>query len=234
MKIKVPLIVAAGIIGVLALVVAVRIQLLRHSVGVYRDFWNKQNAEAAPEGALTYIALGDSTAQAIGASTPLRGYVGLVAAQYKNDTRHPVRIINLSVSGAKIRDVINVQLPQLLKYPDPSLITIEAGANDIPSFNAGTFTKDFSDLLNTLPDGTRVSNVPSFRGTIKGGLNATVIEANKIVAGLLPQHPNLVPVDLYKETSNQGFNNGAADTFHPNNSGYKNWARAFIHSLPSH
>ena len=53
-------------------------------------------------GDLVYVALGDSAAQGIGASTSDNGYVGLVADRLRERTGNPVLGVNLSRSGATV------------------------------------------------------------------------------------------------------------------------------------
>ena len=80
------------------------------SVGRYKNFWVDK---ASKSGELTYIALGDSAAQGIGASSPMRGYVGLIAKRLEAKTGKKVKIINVSVTGAKVEDVTRDQIPQI-------------------------------------------------------------------------------------------------------------------------
>ncbi|MHB8274889.1 MAG: hypothetical protein ACYDC9_09005 [Dermatophilaceae bacterium] len=64
-----------------------------------------------------YVTLGGSAAQGVGASSPRRGYVSLVAEQLSRSTGRPVRVINLSRSGARVRDVVDEQQPRLAGMP---------------------------------------------------------------------------------------------------------------------
>ena len=83
---------------------------LRQQVNRHRNYWSLPRGDA---GGIVYVALGDSTAQGIGASRPERGSVGLVAQRLRVATGRPVQVINLSVSGARVRDVVGDQLPKL-------------------------------------------------------------------------------------------------------------------------
>jgi acyl-CoA thioesterase-1 len=220
-----------GLLLLILLVTGIRIVLLRHSVGVYSAYWQKENAKPLEPGALVYIALGDSTAQGIGASNPRKGYVGLMADYIAQQTGKKVQVINISVSGAKVDDLVKTQLPQLKNLPKPDFMTVEIGANDIGAFNADSFKIEYTDFLNGLPAGVIVSDVPSFKGTIHGNLDAKVLQANQIITLLMAEKPQFYVAHLYADTSNQGYFNGAADTFHPNDHGYKNWAKAFKDTL---
>ncbi|MBW3639915.1 MAG: hypothetical protein KY451_08715, partial [Actinobacteria bacterium] len=79
-------------------------------VDAYASAWKQPRGEP---GGLVYVALGDSAAQGIGASSLQRGYISLVADRLAGSTGRPVQVINLSSSGARIRDVIEEQLPEL-------------------------------------------------------------------------------------------------------------------------
>lgn len=75
-------------------------------VGVWRaarlavtspQFWQEQAAKPVVPNALRLVALGDSTTQAVGASEPLRGFVGLIAAHVTRQTGRPVHIRNVRI-----------------------------------------------------------------------------------------------------------------------------------------
>ncbi len=90
-----------------------------------------------------------------------------------------MKLINLSVSGAKVADVTNNQLPQLQGLK-PDLVTIEIGANDIKGFDAVKFEADMKALVTQLPGNTYISDVPAFTGRAQN-LQPTVQHANVII-----------------------------------------------------
>ena len=213
------------IVVVLAVIEIVGILWLFLSVNNYKHFWQ---AKAKSSGQLTYLAFGDSAAQGIGATSPMRGYVGLVAKQLTAKTGKSVRVINLSVTGAKIEDVINNQLPQA-KSIKADVVTIEIGANDIRSFDPVTFSKSFSTLLKELPAGSYVSNMPLFNS--RPGSTQPAKDASKIVEHEL-KGTSMHFVDLQKQTTeHQSIFGFAPDLFHPNNLSYKNWYQAFWNEI---
>lgn len=208
---------------VLLLVLAEVISLLqlRSSVAGNARYWQQRSSQA---GELTYVALGDSAAQGIGASRPQNGYVGVLADRLAQKTGKTIRVVNLSVTGAKIQDVLDEQIPQLKNYR-PDFVTIEIGANDVVAFKADSFRQRFDSLVGLLPPGTVVANMPNFGGRIKRV--QAVRAANQIIAAAAAKS-NLRTADLYDSTkSHESALNYAADLFHPNNRGYKNWADAF-------
>ncbi len=203
--------------------------LLYFSVGRFKYFWVQKTQKT---GELTYLALGDSAAQGIGATSPMRGYVGVVAKRLETQTGQSVRVVNLSVTGAKMQDYLNSQAPAIKKYK-PDVITVEIGANDVANYNASQFRTDFKKVLTTLPSGSYVSNMPLFNS--RPGSTENAKSASRIVKEELNNHPGLVFVDLQKQTQNhQSIFGFAPDLFHPNNLSYKNWADAFWIKISQH
>jgi acyl-CoA thioesterase I len=210
------------VIGIIVVVQVIALILLYLSVGNYKKFWNQKANES---GEITYVALGDSAAQGIGATSPMKGYVGLIAKRIEAKTGKQVKVINVSVTGATIRDVIDYQIPQIASI-DADIITIEAGANDIKNFNKETFRLDFTRLLELLPKRTYVSNMPLFNS--RPGSTQPAKDASVIVKELVAKDSDKKFVELQKQTEeNQSIFGFAPDLFHPNNLSYKNWADAF-------
>jgi lysophospholipase L1-like esterase len=179
-------------------------------------------------GELLYVAIGDSAAQGVGASNPGRSYVGLVAQHVRARTGRTVRVINLSVSGARLREAIAAQLPALAGL-EPDLVTAAVGANDIASFDAERFERELAVVYDALPSGAIVGDVPAF---YFGAAERRVQEANSIVHRLAAQRGFEV-APIYARTRRQGsaryaLNQVAADFFHPNDRGYRVWASAFL------
>jgi len=223
------------ILGFILLLIVLLIILLITSVGRYADYWNKEKTRADLSNPIVYVTLGDSAAQGIGASSPQKGYVGLIGKRLDQEKNRPVHIINLSKSGAKIGDVLDTQLPQL-KDTKPDIITIEIGANDIASFNKDIFEKQSKELFERLPGNTVISDIPFFGGRSrfdpKQGEN--VLVANTILQKFASEKSmQLVP--LYEATKRR--NNYpwsyAIDYFHPNDIGYQTWADVFWDRITS-
>jgi len=214
------------VIGALVLIEVIALIWLALSVNRYHDFW----AEKAKEtGEITYLALGDSAAQGIGATNPMKGYVGLIAKSIEQKDGKSVRIINISKTGAKFDDYLKDQAP-IVATLKPDVITIQIGANDIKLFNAEEYRTKFRQVLETLPDGTYVSNMPLFNS--RPGSTESGKQGSAIIQEELRKYPKLHFVDLQKETSeHQSIFGFAPDLFHPNNISYKNWANAFLKEI---
>jgi acyl-CoA thioesterase-1 len=204
---------------------------LAYTVGSYKSYWQDRTKTVPQTEDFIYVALGDSAAQGIGASRPEKGYVGLIADHITKRTGRQVIIYNLSVSGAKTADVIEKQLPQLSSLPQPHLVTIEIGANDVPVFDQETFTSTYRQLMGLLPDNTVVANVPSFRNGRLSKFSDEAARASAIADTLIATHPRLVRADLHTATNNLGIRDFAADFFHPSDSAYLKWATSFIHPI---
>ncbi len=215
----------------LIIIEATRLLTLSHDRKVFSKFWQEEAARPALEEAFIYVALGDSAAQGLGASHPLKGYVGLVASHIEQQTGKPVHIINLSVSGARVEDIINQQIPKLTAIPSVDLVTIDIGANNVASYKSEEFRRQFTAMTVVLPAGTVVANIPSFRNGRRSNFTQRAIEVSAVVDNIVAGHKELKLADLQATTGQQGLSDFAADLFHPNNKGYKNWAKAFIEAL---
>ncbi len=218
---KKALLVLVVLIVALVLIELIALLRLKANVSSYAAYWK----QVPTSGTFTYVALGDSAAQGIGASKPQLGYVGLLAARIHQQNGQTVRIVNLSVTGAKIDDVIRKQMPELRHYK-PDLVTIDIGGNDVAqAYNHQTFETEYGRLAAALPKGTVVGNMPYFGGRIRH--NAQALDANMIIAINVKKY-DLHLVDLQTITRQRdSIRTYAPDYFHPSNRGYSNWAEAY-------
>ncbi|MGI9027431.1 MAG: SGNH/GDSL hydrolase family protein [Candidatus Saccharimonadales bacterium] len=224
-----------GITGIVAVVLfALSLFVLWTQISRYRHYWEENNLKPAVAGEILYVALGDSTAQGIGATQPDKGYPGLIRQQLMERKSKPVRLVNLSKSGAKVRDVIETQLPalQALNTDDQTIITIEIGANNMVNFDAQQFESDMNELMSQLPPQTIISDIPYFGGSRFKSKEPNVIRANEIMYRLADKHGfELVPLHDQIQR-NGGFKTFAPDWFHPSNTAYReNWAPVFLERL---
>ena len=192
-------------------------------VGRARTYWSSPQGEP---GGLLYVALGDSAAQGVGASRPERGYVGLLAARLSTRCGSPVRVVNLSVSGATVADVLRTQVPALARLR-PDIVTVGAGGNDVVGFDAGRFTAEVELLTAALPAGSFVADVPYF---MHAGFERHALQAAGVVSRSAARH-NLPVVPLHAALAARGWSamltDFAPDLFHPNDRGHRVWADAF-------
>jgi lysophospholipase L1-like esterase len=222
--------------GALALTVVglwtLRFLRLRHEVETYRRYWRVPRGEP---GGIVYVALGDSTAQGIGASDPERGYVGLIAERLRAATNGPVQIVNLSRTGARLADVLIEQVPRLAGLA-PDLVTMAAGANDlrhVTDYVSSRFQADLEALVGALPANTIVAEVPWF---MHGAIGRKSDEAAAYVARVATTR-RLRVARLHQAMRQRGWaamaTDFAADWFHPNDRGHRVWADTFWAAMPS-
>jgi acyl-CoA thioesterase I len=217
------------IVITILLVVSFRLLKLSRSVATYKNYWENQASMPIYEGSLIYAALGDSTAQGIGASSPDKGYVGLNAKRLAAFSGRPVHVINLSVSGADIKHLTDVQLPMLkkLNLPEDAVITLAIGANDLKDFKADIFLAQTEELFKQLPMRTIVADIPYFGGGRARDHETDAVVASGIISSVAGKF-NLRVAALHHATeSKDSFKAYGADWFHPSNKGYENWHSAF-------
>jgi acyl-CoA thioesterase-1 len=198
---------------------------LTEAIPVNAKWWRDYSKR---QGELLYVAIGDSAAQGIGGSNPGRSYVGLLARHLREQTGRSVRVVNVSQSGARLREAITILMPRF-RTLKPDVVTFSVGANDIAGFEAERFERELRQLFEELPSGTIVADLPSF---YVGRAERNVRVANSILRGLAAEF-DLDVAPLYARTKRQGvavyaLRRVAEDFFHPNDRGYRVWASAFL------
>lgn len=209
---------------------------IRRDREAFARYWARHNdrvlAGTGQPGPL-WVALGDSTAQGLGAASPGGGYAGQVLDELRRRAGQPWNLLNLSASGACIRDVLDRQLPRV--PAGASLVTCGVGANDVLRRSPVHVFRDLGDLLDTVPDGTVMLDLPRPAGlwglagralvpyadranrAIREGARARGLPVAGISAAFTaPWHGKL-----------------SADAFHPSQDGYRDWARALIAAIPA-
>lgn len=225
---------AVAILVVVALfALALALTELYTQLARYRTYWNRNNATANMSADYIYVAFGDSAAQGVGATKPQNGYVGVIAKELEKKG-HSVQVINLSKSGAKVKDVLDTQLPgyKKLNLESKPIVTVEIGANDMIDFDPVRFQEEMHALMKELPEGTVISDIPSFKGGRLSRLEPNVLKANEIMRNHTGQH-GLQLANLHQRVAAEhSIRTLAADLFHPSDYGYrKNWAPAFLEKI---
>jgi acyl-CoA thioesterase I len=201
---------------------------LRSDRVAFASHWQAHNDRVLAEPGPLWVVLGDSTAQGLGAPSPEAGYVGQALAELRRQTGQPWRVLNLSASGALIRDVRQDQLPLMPARYD--LVTCGIGANDILYTAPARLLSDLRALVSEVPDGTVLLDLPlpaGFWGIFGwmslpyvARINRTIHQAAaqrglpvaEVSAHFLPPWPGKLAVDC----------------FHPSLSGYRDWASALL------
>ena len=174
------------------------------------------------------VAIGDSLTQGIGASEPAAGYVGRLRRALAGDGGlGPV--INLSRSGARIADVVAVQLPALdevRRQLPVAAVVCTVGSNDlVRSPRLGRAVRDMGELLAAFPDNAIIATVPA-RGSMVAAL------FNRRLRSMAAAN-HLAVADVGAAlTSWRG--RQADDRFHPNDAGYDIWTDTFSQHLRPH
>lgn len=204
-----------------------RIQRLHNTIPRLSRYWSTPHGQP---GGLTYVALGDSAALGVGASSPDRGYVALLADRLREQTGQPVQVINLAASGATVHDVLDNQLPRLLTLA-ADVVTVAVGGNDMFHPDPKRFAVTAQALLSQLPTGAFIADVPYF---MHGHWER---DADRAARALTQQirTAGLTPVALHAALQRLGWKamatHFAADWFHPNDRGHQAWAGAFWHEM---
>lgn len=191
---------------------------------------------AEPATSVLYVALGDSTVEGVGASSPARNYAGRVHERLR--AVYPrARLMNLWVGGATASGVLSRQLPRALEL-QPDLVTLSVGPNDITGKRTlESYARDIDAILRTLNSRTSAVVVvnlipdltvtPRFRGTeIEPRVRQRVVAFNEILARQARGYRAEV-VDLYAASQREVPGRPdliGPDRYHPSDEGYARWA----------
>jgi len=184
----------------------------------YAAAWSASNAQALSGGGPLWVVLGDSAAQGVGASSHLSGYVGTVLSRLGPSWR----VVNLSRSGARTREVVDVQWPAAAGL-DAQLVTALVGGNDALHTPREQWEQDVRDLCATLPPGAVVGTVA------RGVFERKTRRVNAVLRSSAAEHGLLV-ADLWAHTG-PPYRGLYADGFHPNDRGYLQWVSALQAAL---
>jgi lysophospholipase L1-like esterase len=194
----------------------------RRQSAEYLDAWTADNDAARAASGPLWVALGDSTAQGIGTSSREHSYVAvLLRALREHDPTW--RALNLSLSGARVRDVLEDQLPALEDLT-PDLVTCAVGANDLVPTPRRRLERELRELAAQLPAGSLLANLP------QGLAPKRAVRVNELISELVAEH-ELVLVDVWSHTGPPWAGKFSADRFHPNDVGYGDWASAFLEAV---
>lgn len=197
----------------------------RAQTEAYASAWDAHNATAMRANGPLWVALGDSTAQGIGASAHDRGYVGQLLGLLRTERDPAYRVVNLSRTGALTDDVLDRQLPALATIEQPvALVTCGIGSNDVLRRPKRLIVERFERLVAELPTGTVLANIPQGLGS--GRTRA----ANALLAERAPAH-GVIVADVHAHTGAPWTAKYAPDRFHPNDRGYQEWVAAFAAAL---
>lgn len=173
----------------------------------YAQAWERHNRAAVRTDGPLWVVLGDSMAQGIGASAYDRGWAGQLA-----DRLPAHRMVNLSVSGGRLTDLLHRQIPAMEALGQPDLVTVIVGSNDLISRRLrDALPARLAQVLGRLPVGSVV-------GTQPGGRSGA-LEFNRLVDEAAASR-GLVLAEFRDPRMRSWKGKLAADHFHPNDLGY--------------
>ncbi len=211
---------------------------MRGDCVAFAAYWRAHNErvlakrEREEEPGPLWVALGDSTAQGLGAPGPYGGYVGQALQQLRRKTGQHWRVLNLSVSGALVRDVLADQIPQLPKAPD--LVTCGIGVNDILYSAPAKLFGDMRSLVGTVPDSTVVLDLPlpaGFWGIVGRMSVPYITRINRVIHEVAGER-NLPVAEVSAHFTAPWSGKFSCDSFHPSQDGYRDWTRALLAAIP--
>lgn len=178
------------------------------------DEWDRRNDAALRADGPLWLVLGDSTSQGIGSSRIETSFVQVVHRRLDEHTGRPWRVLNLSVTGARMGGVVDQQLAAWGSLDvEADLVTCLAGANDV-------FARSSSRTLASAAD-RLLAALPS--GSVVGQLGATAPSRRRI--GLArtrfdewARSGHIELFDPWRWPTMRGM--WAEDRFHPNDAGY--------------
>jgi acyl-CoA thioesterase I len=201
----------------------------------FADYWRRHNHRSLAGTGPLWVALGDSTAQGLGATHPSAGYVGQAHGELRRRTGLSWRVINLSNCGALTQDVLRDQLPYLLDLPAaPDLLTCGIGVNDILHTPPARVHAALRVLIDALPRQTVVLDLPVPAGMwgISGRLAAPYVTRVNRTIHAAARERGLPVAGVSTRFTPPWTGKFAADRFHPTDDGYRDWTHALLDAIP--
>lgn len=200
----------------------------------------EQNEKTLGSGpTLRFIAAGDSVGYGYGASS-LEKTFNFQVAEFLAET-NTVTYKNISVKGATTKDVLEKQVNDIIAYK-PDVVTICITGNDITHLvSQNKIINNLKAIITKLEKDTSakiyITGTPNFKGaSILPWFYINFLEyhdknLNKNILALEDERVKIVNIkdfgwseEPYKDRSKTY----AADNFHPNDLGYRNWTAAFL------
>ncbi len=210
------------------------VALVRADRAPFAEYWRQRNERALAGTGPLWVVLGDSAAQGLGADHPHGGYVGQAHDHLIQRTARPWRVLNLSVSGATIPDVIHQQLPRLAALPAvPDLVTCGVGTNDLFRAPLPSVRSQLRALLDAVPDNAIMLDMPLPRGRWRIGRFAAPYVARFNAAVHAEARARRLPIAYVSRHFTPPWpGKFGPDDFHPNAVGYRDWSRAVLQAIP--
>ncbi|NEA34786.1 SGNH/GDSL hydrolase family protein [Streptomyces sp. SID13031] len=201
----------------------------------FAEYWNRQNETALDGDGPLWVVLGDSTAQGLGATSPMHGYVGQVLNTLNSQSARPWRVLNLSRAGAQAAHVLDDQLDALDQLGvEPDLVTSGIGSNDILGTAPKTFHGNLRQLIRRLPSHSVVMDLllPDKFWAVGGLCSPYVAGINRTIHSSAAER-GLPVAEVSRHVRPPWRSKLAPDLFHPNDVGYRHQADALLAALPA-
>lgn len=229
-----PLVIAAAIVLILILFAAAEFLIVKYNgSAVPAPNIPRQPKVLGSGPGLTYVVMGDSTS--IGQGTDYSHSYALASAEHLA-ANHQVTFINVGISGATAKSVLDVQLARAVKYK-PDVVLLAVGANDATHLTGG---KSIQTSLQGIINGLKQANcevrvvvtgspamdsVRRFPWPLKQLMGLRTKQVNAAFAPIIKQD-NLTLAPIAVKTRAAFLADPtllAADKFHPNARGYALW-----------
>ena len=188
------------------------VRQVQRQVEPYAQAWERHNRAAAAASGPLWVVLGDSMSQGVGATAYDRGWVGQLAPTVPEH-----RLVNLSVYGGRVSDVVERQIPAMQSLGvEPDLVTVVIGSNDLFSKRLRPLLPAaLAEMLRLLPQGSIVGSQP--------GGQAASIEFNRQVDEAAAA--GRIRVAEFRDRRMRSWRGRLSpDHFHPNDAGYTGMA----------
>lgn len=188
------------------------------------------------QGAIKYVALGDSLSAGVGSSRIEETYPYLFALKL-SEKYNKVEFINLAYSGDQTQEVLSNQLEPAVKEK-PDYITLMIGINDMHNrVPEETFINNYKTILNRLLSDTTakiiVINIPYLASDklvyppYDDILDLKTRQYNEYISSV-SKHERIKFIDLYEsvdKNSRSQTDYYSTDFFHPSGTGYVLWSK---------
>jgi len=191
------------------------VKKVENEIAPYAAAWHEHNLAALATTEPLWVVLGDSLSQGVGASSIEHSWV-LQARRLLAAAGLEYRVINLSVSGATVLDVLERQLPAMSGLASvPAMVTVLIGSNDVIHHDLRVSLLDhYRTLVDAVPPNTFVL-LPERSGGVFGEIARLVADNSRADA------VRAVAVHLSGRLR-------AEDHFHFNDNGYSQVANDFV------
>jgi lysophospholipase L1-like esterase len=200
------------------------VRKVQAEIGPYARAWEEANAATLSMTGPLWVALGDSMSQGIGASRYDCGWVSQLQVLL-DQAGSAYRVLNLSVYGARVDDVLTRQLPAMRDLDaEPDLVTVLIGSNDMVSRkHRRDLLSNYGKLLQQLPPGSVIAS-PFGNFGLGKQINALIAEE--------AADRGLRVLNNESEASLASWRGKLAeDHFHPNDLGYTGLAEDFFQTI---